>query len=339
MRPHTQTKNVKLFCADALDVLRSLEANSVDLIATDPPYFKVKDEDWDHQWSTATDFLAWLDDVLTECKRVLKPSGSIYLFCSSRLAADTEILMRKHFRVLNQITWAKPNGPWLRQNKAQLRCFFPATERILFAEPYQNDHGQACASLKVSTFSPLIDYFRQAKESLGVTAAEINAETGTKMCAHWFSPSQWQLPSPEYYARLQALFARKASTQQQANPLQQKQHAVLSRHYAELNRTYEALKQEYSTLRRPFSVSKDVPYTDVWTFKPVAYYPGKHPCEKPAELMEHIVRSSSRVGDVVLDPFMGSGSTGKACLKLDRQFIGVDMDQHWCEQLVDRTTH
>ena len=76
MRPHTQTKNVKLFCADALDVLRSLETNSVDLIATDPPYFKVKDEGWDHQWSTATDFLAWLDDVLTECKRVLKPSGS-----------------------------------------------------------------------------------------------------------------------------------------------------------------------------------------------------------------------------------------------------------------------
>jgi len=53
-----------------------------------------------------------------------------------------------------------------------------------------------------------------------------------------------------------------------------------------------------------------------------------------AELMEHIVRSSSRVGDVVLDPFMESGSTGKACLKLDHQFIGVDMDKHWCEQLI-----
>jgi site-specific DNA-adenine methylase len=76
MRPHTQTKNVKLFCADALDVLRSLDDSSVDLITTDPPYFKVKDEDWDHQWSTTTDFLAWLDDVLTECKRVLKSYGS-----------------------------------------------------------------------------------------------------------------------------------------------------------------------------------------------------------------------------------------------------------------------
>jgi len=62
--PHTQTNHVKPFCADALEVLCCLEDNSIDLIATDPPYFKVKNEDWDHQWSTAADFLVWFDEVL-----------------------------------------------------------------------------------------------------------------------------------------------------------------------------------------------------------------------------------------------------------------------------------
>ena len=51
-------------------------------------------------------------------------------------------------------------------------------------------------------------------------------------------------------------------------------------------------------------MTADVPYTDVWEFPPVQYYPGKHPCEKPAAMMEHIIRSSSRPGDVVADFFM-----------------------------------
>ena len=69
-----------------------------------------------------------------------------------------------------------------------------------------------------------------------------------------------------------------------------------------------------------------MPYTDVWTFPPVAYYPGKHPCEKPADLLEHVILTSSKEGQLVLDAFMGSGSTGKQCLKLDRQFIGIEME-------------
>ena len=79
-------------------------------------------------------------------------------------------------------------------------------------------------------------------------------------------------------------------------------------------------------MRRPFAVSVDVPYTDVWQFAPVAYYPGKHPCEKPQDLMRHTIQSSSREGQVVADFFMGSGATGKAAVSLGRQFIGVELE-------------
>ncbi len=73
--------------ADCLNYLPKLPDNSVDLIVTDPPYFKVKRHAWDNQWSDVTEFLAWLDDVLLEFWRVLKPNGSMYLFCSSNLPA------------------------------------------------------------------------------------------------------------------------------------------------------------------------------------------------------------------------------------------------------------
>ena len=51
-----------------------------------------------------------------------------------------------------------------------------------------------------------------------------------------------------------------------------------------------------------------------------------HPNEKPLRLMEQIVATHSQPGDTVLDPFMGSGTTGVAAIKLGRKFIGVELD-------------
>jgi len=89
-------------------------------------------------------------------------------------------------------------------------------------------------------------------------------------------------------------------------------------------------------LRRPFEVTADVPYTDVWTFKTVNAYPGKHVCEKPVALMEHIVKASSRPGAVVLDCFCGSGSTGVAAQRLGRDFIGIEIDPKWATRARER---
>ncbi|WP_237388493.1 site-specific DNA-methyltransferase, partial [Xenorhabdus sp. Sc-CR9] len=62
-------------------------------------------------------------------------------------------------------------------------------------------------------------------------------------------------------------------------------------------------------------------------FAPVQYSPGKHPCEKPLDLMTHIIQSSSKQGDMVADFFMGSGATLKAALKLNRRVLGVELEE------------
>ncbi|MEN4913112.1 site-specific DNA-methyltransferase [Erwinia amylovora] len=331
----------ELVNADSLVYIKTLPDNSIDLIATDPPYYRVKDCAWDRQWDTVTDHLAWLDEFLAEFWRVLKPNGSLYLFCGSKLAADTEILVRQRMQVLSAVTWAKPNGHWLRHNKSSLRAYFPTTERIIFAGHYgaegfakgQAGYASKCAELKGDVFAPLIEYFVNARESLGVTAKEINEATGRQMCSHWFSRSQWQLPNREQYESLQRLFASKAKAKGLHSTLDNdysglvENHANLQQDYGLLRKQFDELRQQYENLRRPFSVSSEVPYTDVWTFKPVASYPGKHPCEKPAELIEHIITSSSRPGDTVADFFMGSGATVKAALKLGRTAIGVELEE------------
>jgi len=61
-----------------------------------------------------------------------------------------------------------------------------------------------------------------------------------------------------------------------------------------------------------------------------------HPTEKPEELMKFYVENSSNVGDTILDMFMGSGSTGVACLNTNRKFIGVEMDDKYFDIGVNR---
>ena len=77
-----------------------------------------------------------------------------------------------------------------------------------------------------------------------------------------------------------------------------------------------------------------MPFTDVWTYKPVQFYPGKHPCEKPAEMMRDIIAASSKPGDVVADFFMGSGSTIKTVIALGRKIIGVELEVERFNQTV-----
>ena len=63
---------------------------------------------------------------------------------------------------------------------------------------------------------------------------------------------------------------------------------------------------------------------------------GKHSTEKPVALMEWILKYYSKEGDVVLDPTMGSGSTGVACKNMKRNFIGIEMDSEIYEVAVNR---
>ena len=63
---------------------------------------------------------------------------------------------------------------------------------------------------------------------------------------------------------------------------------------------------------------------------------GKHSTEKPVALMEWVLKYYSKEGDTILDPTMGSGSTGVACKNMNRNFIGIEMDDEIYEVAVNR---
>jgi len=61
-----------------------------------------------------------------------------------------------------------------------------------------------------------------------------------------------------------------------------------------------------------------------------------HPFEKPISLLERLIRNHSKEGELVLDPFMGSGTTGEACLRSRRRFTGVELDDTTFEMAAKR---
>ncbi|MFW6285906.1 MAG: DNA-methyltransferase [Nanoarchaeota archaeon] len=147
MKPYFESENIMLFHDDCLNVLKELPKNSIDMIFADPPYFLsnggisckagkvvcVNKADWDKSNGFEKDFdftLKWIK----ACKRVLKKDGSIWISGTMHNIYQVGYSLQKlKFKLLNEITWFKPNAP------PNLSCkYFAHThETILWARKYE----------------------------------------------------------------------------------------------------------------------------------------------------------------------------------------------------------
>lgn len=77
----------------------------------------------------------------------------------------------------------------------------------------------------------------------------------------------------------------------------------------------------------------------VWSIgtpKPAEKIFGKHPTQKPLDLLRRIVMASTNKGDLIVDPFTGSSTTGLASVMLDRKFIGIDLEKKYLDLSIQR---
>ena len=323
--PYYADDRVTLYHGRCEDVLPTLDPGTAHLLLTDPPYFQVKDDEWDNQWQHATQFLGWLGDVLDAAKPALTANASAWVFAGPALASKVEGVVSERFRVLNHVRWVKEQGWHQKAEIEAQRRYLTPWEGIVFAEQYGADGStlrgsgwnDACAKLHAGVFEPIRAYLVAERDAAGFTNREVDVHLGTNgMAGHYFGASQWALPTETVYRQLQELFN--------------------SRSGGHLRREYEDLRREYEDLRRPFRLKRTGPVSDVWNFDTVAPYAGKHPCEKPQALLRHMIDASSRPGDLILDPFAGSGSTLIAARDAGRRAVGIEMDLGYCRRIADR---
>jgi len=99
----------------------------------------------------------------------------------------------------------------------------------------------------------------------------------------------------------------------------------------------EILEFTYPYSKLAVTFNAQLGYTDVWD--DVNFYsekPRYHPTQKPQKLLDRIIKASSNEGDIVLDPFMGGGSTAISCINNKRKFIGFEFDELYYNKSIDR---
>ncbi len=297
---------------DSLEKLANMPSHSVSLILTDPPYHSTKKKNitGDTSFKHNKDFIDWMRLYSKEWFRILKPNGSLYMFCSSQMSSQLEVMLAESFKILSNIVWTKPNDPgfdgWKQKMKKEaLRQWYPHSERIIFAAPAQE------GNLHKSYFG---NFLRMKRLQAGLSGHQLTEMTGAYgKVNHGGAVSNWEtgrnIPSRRQYQKIC--------------------DALLSTGRVEIMPLYE-------DVIRPFSVNGSIDFTDVWTFPSVRPYRGKHPAEKPLEMLEHIISSSSFEGDIVLDCFAGSGSTAIASIGLNRKAVAIEIEEGYFRTIEQR---
>lgn len=125
------------------------------------------------------------------------------------------------------------------------------------------------------------------------------------------------------------VFSRGGTAKNSKNPMKYNPQGLVPCHIAR--------QTKHVSLHCP-SGHPTAPYTQTHTNYPRSIldfpttYGGKkvlHPTQKPVELIEYLVRTFSDSGDVVLDACMGSGTTGVACVRAEREFVGFELDSEY----------
>lgn len=300
-RTETIAEGITLHLGDCREILPTL--GRADLVLTDPPY-GVRDDDWDAM--AEQEFARFSMEWIAACRPL---SPELITFCTEGSAIRK--LVEMVYPKVRPMFWFKPPGsqyPGARERtrwfafESVLHCYEPSTWSVV--EPKDNAVGEA---IKVARE-------RTGLSRGGVDIALRGKKTG--LCFRWEEGAC--LPTPEQADKLAAVIGLNGAF-----------HDILRDAYDGRDRI-KALAAEKAS-------ENAAGRTDVLTYRTVTG--SAHPCEKPLGLMDELIRDSGAEYASIIDPFMGSGSTGVAAVKLGRRFTGIEIDHRYfdlaCKRIAD----
>jgi DNA modification methylase len=320
----------RLLCGDSTDsdqVAKLMNGQKADMAHNDPPYGMKKENegvlndnlnyddllDFNREW-IALQFMHLKENGSWYCWGIDEPLMDIYSEILKPYIAEQKATFR------NLITWFKnPSGLGDGQNNSSARSYGIITEKCLFVmmgvQGFNNN-----ADNYFEGFEPIRIWLVKEKEKSGLKNDEITKITASTH-THYWSKSQWSFPTKEHYNTIKNASKGKAFLKE----------------YDQLKKEYDQLKKEYYSTRAYFNNTHDN-MTEVWQFDRHIRQgdEGGHATPKPIPLCERAILSSCPDDGLVLDVFLGSGSTMVASHQLKRKCYGMELDPKYCQVIVDR---
>ncbi|OUL30851.1 restriction endonuclease subunit M [Nostoc sp. RF31YmG] len=252
-------KNGELWQGDAIEWLRTLDTESVDLVIADPPY-NIKKAEWDTFESQAA-YVEWSLEWIEQVSRILKPTGSFYICGFSEILADIKLPASRFFQGCRWLIWHY-------KNKANL----------------SNDWGRSHESIL---------HFRKSK-SFYMDIENIRILYG-----------EHTLKYPSHPQAITSQYGNNGKNNGKTwNP---NLKGAKPRDVIEIPTTCNGMNEKT-----------------------------KHPTQKPEELIRKFILASSKRQDIVIDPFLGSGTTVVTAEQLGRRWLGCDINSEYLELAIQR---
>ena len=293
--------NLTLINKDCLQAMKELAENSVDSIVTDPPYgISLLGKGWDYEVPSI--------EVWRECLRVLKPGGYLLSFSSARTYHRIAVgIEDAGAEIRDQIMWVYGSG-------------FPKSQNMGKKDPTLEGWGTA---LKPA-HEPIVVARKPLSESTALKNMQKLGTGGLNIADSMVGPRYpanlihdgSDIITDAFPEKAGALFSANRQVHQDGGT----GHSLMGS-VGEVGSSNGALDEPGSAARF-FYCAKPTKNERKGN---------AHPTQKPLKLMKYLVRLVTMEAGTVLDPFMGSGSTGVAALEEGYRFIGIEREKDYYE--------
>lgn len=328
----------QLILGDCLEVLKNIEDESVDLIYLDPPFFSNRNYEviwgdegekrsFQDRWAGGVDhYITWLKERVQEMHRILKPTGSIFLHCDWHANSEIRVfILNKLFgyeKFRSQIIWKRHNA----HNDAKKKM--PVlTDTIWY---YSKSDKFTYHPVYIQLSEKHQNNFYKHRDTRGIYSLGdlTNTKAGGYMYDYkGYAPNQngWRCPL-ETMKKLDEEdlihFPKKKTGRLRIKRyLQDSKGKLLGEIWAD-KQLEELTDEEFDAIYNKIEI--DNIWEDIQNVQGSSKEKIGYPTQKPEKLLERIIEMASNENDVILDPFVGGGTTVAVADRLNRQWIGID---------------
>ena len=317
----TMTAN-RLILGDNLEIMRGMEAGTVDLVYLDPPFFSNRNYEviwgdegevrsFQDRWAGGIEhYIAWLKERVIEMHRLLKPTGSIFLHCDWHADAYIRVeILDKIFgesNFQNHIIWKRKTGRGETNHKSNK--FGVISDSIYFYSKSTNKKRifNSQFSFAPEGYSEYVDKFFIHTDEQGRRYRIDNLASPNPRPNLMYEYKGYQPPKNGWAISLDKM----------------KQFEMEGRLHFPKDKSGRIQRRRFldELQGKPIqNIWDDIEIVTAHSLERIGY-----PTQKPEALLQRIIECASNEGDIVLDPFVGGGTLAVVADRLKRRWIGVD---------------